>query len=139
MPAPVATKRSTRPVSLWRDLMSSAAGVIVTAWPAGDATQAVVDGQKMRYYLGDKVDSADVLPDGRRFTNIDEYRRFLLADKDQLARNLTVRLVTYATGAAPTDNDDAAINQIVAQCREKNYGFRSLIHAIVASGLFQTK
>lgn len=113
--------------------------MIVTAWPAGDATQAVVDGQKMRYYLGDKVDSADVLPDGRRFTNIDEYRRFLLADKDQLARNLTVRLVTYATGAAPTDNDDAAINQIVAQCREKNYGFRSLIHAIVASGLFQTK
>lgn len=51
-----------------------------------DAIQAVVDGQKMRYYLGDKVDSADVLPDGRRFTNFDEYRRYLLADNDQLAR-----------------------------------------------------
>ena len=104
-----------------------------------DAIQAVVDGQKMRYYLGDKVDSADTLPDGRRFQSIDEYRRILLADRDQLARNLTVRIVTYATGAPPTDNDDAAINQIVAQCREKKYGFRSLIHAIVASDLFQTK
>ena len=46
---------------------------------------------------GPIVDASDVLPDGRRFQNIDEYKQLLLDDKDQLARSLAMKFVEYAT------------------------------------------
>ena len=98
-----------------------------------------INGRRVRYLNGPPVDAADVLPDGRRFQNIDEYKQLLLSDKDQLARALAEKLLAYATGAAPTSADDPQIDAIVAKAREKNYGFRSLIHEIVQSDLFQNK
>ncbi len=98
-----------------------------------------INGRRVRYLNGPPVDAADVLPDGRRFQNIDEYKQLLLNDKDQLARALADKLLSYATGAAPTSADDPQIDAIVAKAREKNYGFRSLIHEIVQSALFQNK
>ena len=105
----------------------------------GDYDAVIVDGRRVRYRDGSPVDAADVLPDGRRFQNIDEYKQLLLTDKDQLARALADKLLSYATGAAPTSADDPQIDAIVAKVREKNYGFRSLIHEIVQSELFQNK
>ncbi len=98
-----------------------------------------IDDLKMPYYQGRKVDPADILPDGRKFANIDEFKQLLLADKDLLARALTIKLLTYATGARPTDADGPQIDALVAKVREKDYGFRSLIHEIVASELFRSK
>ena len=51
----------------------------------------MVDGRRMPYHKGKPVDPADVLPDGRKFANIDEFKQLLLADKDQLARALDRR------------------------------------------------
>jgi hypothetical protein len=110
----------------------------LSGWRRG-AEEVILDGRKMHYYRGLKVDPADVLPDGRAFANIDEFKQLLLADKDQLARALTTRLVTYATGGSPQAADQPAIDSIVAKVREKNYGFRSLIHEIVQSELFRMK
>ena len=63
----------------------------------------------------------------------------MLADKDQLARALTEKLLSYATGAAPTTGDRAEIEAIVENIAGKNYGFRSLVHEIVQSKVFQSK
>lgn len=116
----------------WRDYYR------ISSWRRG-AEEVVLEGKKMPYLRGLNVDPADVLPDGRAFRNIDEFKELLLADKDQLARALATRLVTYATGGPPEPADRSQIDAIVACVREKNYGFRSLIHAIVASDLFQMK
>lgn len=102
-----------------------------------DAEELVLNGRKV--YLDLKVDPSDVLPDGRAFQNIDEFKQLLLADKDQLARALTVKLLTYATGGAPTPADLPQIDAVVDKIRDKNYGLRSLIHEIVRSGMFQMK
>jgi hypothetical protein len=104
-----------------------------------DAEEVIVDGQKMRYYHGARVDATGVMPDGRAFRNIDEFKQLLLSDKDQLARALTEKLVTYSTGAAPRIADEAQIEAIVAEARKKNYGLRTVIHEIVRSELFQSK
>ncbi len=104
-----------------------------------EATEVVVNGLKMRYYHGAKVDPADILQDGRGFQNSDELKTLLLADKDQIARALTHKLVTYSTGAAPRPDDQAQIDAIVDRVREQNYGFRTLIHEIVTSDLFRSK
>ena len=105
----------------------------------GDFDRAMINGRMARYRNGPAVDAADVLPDGRKFQDIDEFKQLLLADKDQLARALAEKLLTYATGSVPTTADRAEIDAIVGRVREQNYGFRSLIHEIVQSELFQKK
>jgi hypothetical protein len=99
----------------------------------------LVDGRKVRMWSGPAVDPSDVTPDGRPFHDIDEYKKLLLEDKDQLATNLTEKLLTYSTGAAPAKTDKPQIKSIVARIREKDYGFRSLIHEVVQSPVFQSK
>lgn len=109
----------------------------ISGWRRGG--EVVLEGKKMPYYHALKVDPADVLPDGRRFANIDEFKQLLLADKDQLARSLTIKLLTYATGGAPEPADRPEIEAIVAKVKDKNYGFRTLVHEIVESDLFRRK
>src|SRR5262245_17726131 len=113
----------------WRDYYRS----------VGKGEPAVVDGRTMRYKKGPDVDAADALPDGQKFANIDEFKQLLLKDKDQLARALTEKLLTYATGGAPAKSDRPEIDAIVARLRAKDYGFRTLVHEIVRSKVFQTK
>ena len=105
----------------------------------GKGEPAVVDGRTMRYKKGPDVDAADVLPDGSKFKNVDEYKQLLLKDKDQLARALAEKLLYYATGAAPAKADRAEIEAMIAKIRAKDYGFRTLVHEIVQSKVFQHK
>ncbi len=106
---------------------------------SGNGKTVIIDGKRMPYLQGPKVDPSDVMADGQKFRDIDEFKQLLLKDKDQLARNLTERLVTYATGAAPQPGDQKEIEAIVAGVRGKNYGVRSLVHEVVQSKLFQNK
>jgi hypothetical protein len=99
----------------------------------------IVDGQRMHYGLGKKVDPSDVMPDGQHFQNVDEFKQLLLKDKDQLARSLTEKLLIYATGGALQAADKPEVEAIIGKIRDKNYGFQTLIHEIVQSKVFQTK
>lgn len=104
--------------------------------------RSVGDGEAVpgrRYKNGPAVDAGDTLPDGRKFANIDEFKSRLLENKDQLARALADKLLTYATGASPTIADRPKLDTIVGKVREKKYGFRELIHEIVQSEVFQSK
>jgi hypothetical protein len=105
----------------------------------GNYEPAIVIGRRVRYRNGPEVDAADVLADGRTFKDIDEFKQLLLDDKDQLARALIAKLLTYATGSSPTTADREEIETIVGRVREKSYGLRSLIHEIVQSRVFQSK
>jgi mono/diheme cytochrome c family protein len=99
--------------------------------------QGVVKGT--RYFRGLDVEIGGVTPDGKAFKNIDDYRKILLEDRDQLTRNLTEKLLTYATGAEIQFADREVVEQIVATVREKNFGFRSLLHEVVRSRVFLSK
>jgi hypothetical protein len=88
---------------------------------------------------GPTVESDAKLSDGREFRNIDELKKLLVEDKDQLARCLTEKLLIYATGRGLRFSDRALVKEIVARTRTKNYGFRSLIHEIVQSRAFLNK
>jgi hypothetical protein len=99
----------------------------------------MVNGRRMPYFKGKKVDPADVTADGEKFENIDGLKRILLKDTLRLSRALTTKLITYATGQAPRMTDKAAVDAIVAKIALKNDGLRTLIHEIVQSELFQNK
>jgi Protein of unknown function (DUF1592)/Protein of unknown function (DUF1588)/Protein of unknown function (DUF1587)/Protein of unknown function (DUF1585)/Protein of unknown function (DUF1595) len=98
-----------------------------------------VNGRRMPYHVGLKVDPSDVLADGRKFRNIDDFKKLLLADKDQLARSLAEKLLTYGTGRTMGAADRPDVDRIVATIRAKDYGLRSLVHAIVRSETFRTR
>jgi mono/diheme cytochrome c family protein len=113
----------------WRDYYRS----------VGKGEPAVVNGRTMRYKKGPDVDPADAMPDGAKFKNIDEFKQLLLKDKDQLARALAEKLLTYGTGSPPAKADRTEIDAIVAKLRTNDYGFRTLVHEIVQSKVFQRK
>jgi hypothetical protein len=113
----------------WRDYYRS----------VGKGGPAVVNGRTMRYKKGPDVDAADAMPDGSKFKDIDEFKQLLLRDKDQLARALAEKLLTYGTGGPPAKADRAEIDAITARLGAKNYGFRTLVHEIVQSKMFQRK
>jgi hypothetical protein len=61
----------------------------------------------------------------------------LLADRDApFLKNLTGKLLTYATGRLPTVKDRIAVDRLVADRQAANVGFRQLIHDVVACQAF---
>lgn len=92
-----------------------------------------------KVFRGLDVEKGGETPDGRAFKDIDDYKKILLEDKDQLARNLTRQLLIYATGADIQFADREVVEQIVATARAKNYGFRTMLHEVVQSRVFLSK
>lgn len=91
----------------------------------------------IRYGLGPPVDATGQMPTGEPFNNIKEFKQHLAKNPDQLTRNLARKLLTYALGRKIGFADRPVEEAIIRQTREQNYGFRSLIHAVVQSKAFQ--
>lgn len=92
-----------------------------------------------QYGLGPAIDPADVLPDGRAFADIREFKKLLLSNPEQIARCFTEKLLTYATGQPIGLSDRRDVDQILVDTQATDYGVRSLVHAVVASDLFRRK
>ena len=96
-------------------------------------------GQKFVFHHALPVDPSGEMADGRKFADIREFKRLLLADEAQLARNLAKQLTVYATGAPVRFSDRAAIEKILHRASASRYGVRTLIHELVQSDLFLKK
>ncbi len=88
---------------------------------------------------GPAVEANYELSDGRAFQNVDELKKLLLTDKDQLARCLTEKLLVYSSGRALRFSDRQEVNGVIERIRKQGYGLRSLVHEIVQSRVFQSK
>ncbi len=91
------------------------------------------------YGLGPSVDASGELVDGREFKNIDDFKHMLMQREDQVARNLTQNLLTYATGAGIQFADRDVVEAILTRLKSKGGGLRTLVHEIVQSDTFQSK
>lgn len=93
-----------------------------------------------RVALGPKVDASGELPDGRKFAGLAEYKKLLLDEPDRLARAMTAKLATFATGRGMGFSDRPAIAEIAKlNAGAGKRGFRDLIHQLVQSPLFRGK
>jgi hypothetical protein len=97
------------------------------------------NGWAYAFHMGPPVDSSGILPDGRAFQDVRELKRLLLADEEQIARNLARQLVVFATGAPVRFSDRVHLERILRETKAEDYGVRSLVHAIVRSDLFLNK
>jgi hypothetical protein len=105
----------------------------------GEGTPITKEGRSMRYRQGPAVEAADELADGREFGLIQKYKQLLIADRERIAEALAGKLLSYATGANVEWADREDIKAIVKTAREKNYGFRTMIHAVTRSSAFRQK
>ncbi len=97
-------------------------------------------GSDVRYYItGPAVNPAYQLADGRAFKDMAEFQNLLLTQSDQVARCVTEKLLTYATGARIQFADRDVIEAIVQRSKQTNHGLRSLVHEIVQSQPFLQK
>jgi hypothetical protein len=119
------------PVGGWRERFRSLGG--------GDRVNTEVRGMRVRYTLGPPVDSTGKLADGRRFAGFREFRDLLAEDDDALARALTIKLLTFATGREMGFTDRPEIASIVDQSGSTGHGVRDLIRLVVASETFRKK
>lgn len=89
---------------------------------------------------GQPVDATSQLFNKQPLSGIDGLKRFLLTNRqDQFVRALVDRMATYALGRPLTFADRADIDKITAQVRKQHDGLASLVQAVVASELFQSK
>jgi hypothetical protein len=115
----------------WRENYRSLGG--------GSKVDRKVNGNPVQYRTGPKVEAGDVMPDGQRFRDIDEFKKILLTNPEPVARCVAEKLLVYATGSSIQATDRAAVSAIVERARGKKYGLRALMHEIVQSDLFLNK
>lgn len=94
-------------------------------------------GHFVQYRQGPDVDASGVMPDGRPFHDIREYRQLLLSDERAMPGALTRLLLSYSLGRRTGFSDRQEIEQIVERTSATMHGLRSLIHQIVSSDVFR--
>jgi copper chaperone CopZ len=87
------------------------------------------------FRLGQPVDGSSVL-EGHAFTTINEYQQLIAASPRPIVENLARRLLIYATGRPVGFAERAWLDAIVDHTLSHGGGFRTLLHAVVASPLF---
>ncbi len=119
------------PIGGWRQRFRSIGG--------GDPVNKVIDGNRVRYRLGQVVDASSQLPSGETFDGYREFRDYLALRQEVLARTLASKLLTFATGREMGFSDRDEIERIVAESKSQGYGIRDLIHLVVQSEIFRRK
>ena len=92
---------------------------------------------RVRYRKGRDVDATGQTANGKEFADIREFKSILLENKDQIARGLTEKLLTYGLGRSLGFSDRETVEHIVSQIKNQKYGFRTLIHEITQSETFR--
>lgn len=88
---------------------------------------------------GPAIDSGYVMADGRPFADGVEFRKLAASEPERLAANVAEKMLTYGTGAPLGFADREVVERIATASAAKNYGFRSLLHAVVTSPVFLCK
>jgi len=107
--------------------------------PAGRWRETYIAYNGRKRIKGPEIDPSEVLPEGGEFHSLREFQKLVMANPEKLAGNLAEKLLTYGTGAPVTYAEREEVKQIAQQTEEDNYGFRSILKAVVTSDTFLTK
>ena len=92
------------------------------------------------YTEGAPVDPSGVTPEGDAFSDIEEYKQFLLQEEvDQVARHVASQLLVFSTGGEIEFADRDTVEQIVEEGRNEGHPVRAMVHRVVQSHLFRSR
>ncbi|MBA4019790.1 MAG: hypothetical protein C0483_21705 [Pirellula sp.] len=107
--------------------------------PAGQWRDRYIMTDGKKRFTGPKIDAGYQMSDGRRFANLDEFRKLVAAEPRKLAANVAEKMLAYGTGAPISFADRKAVETIADEAGRESYGFRSILHAVVTSPVFLSK
>jgi len=82
---------------------------------------------------GGKIDAVGELPGGKRFSSPKELKTIIAARKDDLARNLTEKLLAYALCRKLGGYDEIVVDRLMATIAKDGYKMQTLITELVTS------
>ena len=85
------------------------------------------------------VDASGVMPDGRAFTDSDQFKRLLLEDRDKVAQAFIEHLCTYALRRVLTVDDRDDINMIEEEAKKNDYRVKDIVRAVALSELMRKR
>jgi hypothetical protein len=88
---------------------------------------------------GAKIDAKGHLVDGTEIDGPVELRAALLKYKEQIVRNMTEKLMVYATGRGMEYYDQPVIRSIVRNAAENDYRFSTIVMGVVTSAPFRMR
>jgi hypothetical protein len=88
---------------------------------------------------GGRIDSSGKLPTGEEFKGPEALRKLLVSRKEEFARCLTEKLLTYALGRGLEYYDQCTVDDIVKKARLANFRFSAIVLEIVRSDPFLKK
>ena len=86
--------------------------------------------------LGVAIDSAGQLPTGEEFSSPAELKRVLAGRREDVARNLTTRLLAWAIGRQLEGYDEVIVDQLMLKIAADDYRVRTMIAEVISSYLF---
>ncbi len=102
--------------------------------PLGFALENFDPVGRWRDKLNDQpLDVSAALPDGRKFSGPAELKQILLTEKDRFARNLAVKLLSYALGRSIEAYDFPTLAKLEESLKQNNYQATPLILEITRS------
>ena len=78
-------------------------------------------------------------PAARTFQDLDGLKEIMTRDTTLFSRNLTSKLLTYATGRTMQVGDRAEIERIADEIEQRNGGLKDLVSLVIQSSIFQRK
>jgi hypothetical protein len=85
------------------------------------------------------VDPSGRMPNGQSFDDFAGLKAIMTSDLTLFTRNLTTKLLTYATGRTMGISDRPEIDRIAAELRKQGGGLLDLMKLVVTSRVFLTK
>lgn len=95
--------------------------------------------EKGNWKQGLPVDPSFTLADGRPFNDVGEFKKLILNHPEKIAHTVMEKCIIFATGASIQFADRKEMESMLQHISDENYGFRSLIHAVVQSEIFLNK
>ena len=91
------------------------------------------------YYEELPVDATGQFADGRKFATFNEFRNHLVEDKEQIAKTITKKLLTFATGRDMGFSDRIEIERIVKATAKNDYRLGDIFIEVINSKIFLNK
>jgi hypothetical protein len=101
-----------------------------------DRYEQVVNGKVER---GAKIDASYEMRGGRKFQDVEEFRKLICAQPRDLAKNVAHKLLVFGTGAPISFADRKMVDDIVDQAAREDFGFRSIVRGVATSPVFLSK
>lgn len=85
------------------------------------------------------IEPGGTLPDGAAFANVQELKRLLLDQEEQLAKELIESIMAYGLGRTIEFSDQDDVDELLQKLKGNDYRVRSMIKEIALSPLFRRK